>query len=179
MKISPKITLFFFAILGFTINTNAQSNSASASARAFATIVTPISITNTQDLNFGTLIVQNNQGGNVTLNPEGTLQEAGTVKAFTKAGTEQASAAVFQVAGQAGYSYSVTLPTGELVLQNTNTSAGGNLKINNFKSNLQSGTLGSDGKAMVKIGATLIVENDQKPGKYANETGFQISVNYN
>src|SRR5882762_9744039 len=69
-----------------------------ASATATATIVTPIGITKTVDMNFGNVAVQTSTGGTVVLTPTSTRSAFSGVTLPTTAGT--VTAASFDIAGQ-------------------------------------------------------------------------------
>jgi hypothetical protein len=52
--------------------------------------------------------------------------------------------------------------------------------INAFTNSIgTTGTLGSDGKQTINVGATLNVKASQAAGIYTNSIGFGVTVNYN
>ncbi|MDP3436251.1 MAG: DUF4402 domain-containing protein, partial [Bacteroidales bacterium] len=105
MKSTIKIFTLAIIALGFSTASFAQ---VSATANASGTIVTPIAITKTVDLNFGNIAVSAT-GGTVILAPAGTRTITGGVTLPANTGT--VTAAEFNVTGQSGYTYSITLPT--------------------------------------------------------------------
>src|SRR5678816_3955366 len=105
-KATVRILLCAAFLSGFAVKASAQ---ASATATATATIITPITITRTTDMNFGNVAVQAATGGTVVITPAGLRSATSGVTLPATAGT--VSAAAFTVAGQAGYTYAITLPT--------------------------------------------------------------------
>jgi len=107
MKNSMK-TLVVLAILAIAGLANAQS-SANANATANATIICPISITNTHNLEFGT-IVNGPSGGTETVSTADVASYTGTgVAGYTGSIAHNTpQAADFTVGGQGGFSYSIT-----------------------------------------------------------------------
>ncbi|MCC9135776.1 DUF4402 domain-containing protein [Pontibacter silvestris] len=179
MKTTYQITLFFAAILAFTSTASAQDSSgASAKAKAFATIVEPISIQKETDMNFGSVILEGSNG-KVVLNPEGTPSPEGV--SLASAGQAPA-VATFKVAGLPNYSYSITLPASHTI---TNMrEGGGDMTIDNFVTipsevNQGAGKLDDSGTQILKVGATLNINANQEPGEYTNSAGFEVKVNYN
>ena len=148
----------------------------SATANASATIVTPISISKTLDMNFGNVAVQTATGGTVVMTPAAVRSATGGVTLPTTAGT--VTAATFTVSGQATYTYSITLPSTDLTI----TSGSNTMAVNLFTSNpaaTGSGTLSAGGTQTLTVGATLNVAAAQPAGLYTSATPFTVTVNYN
>jgi len=140
-------------------------------ATGSATIITPISITKTVDMNFGSIAVGTTLG-NVVLAPDGTRSKIGGVTLPAVTGT--VSAASFTVNGLGTSTFSITLPT-----TYTNTSGVNTMSIDTFTSTPSgSGSL-VGGTQTIKVGATLDVAASQPAGTYTNATGFPVIVNYN
>ena len=158
-------------IIGFAFTINAQ---ASASSRASATIVTPIGITNTVNMNFGNVAVNNAIAGIVTLSATGDRTASGGVTIPVSAGT--ITAASFEVTGSAAYTYSITLPT-SIIVYNGSFS----MTATTFTSNPLpgAGILGSGGKQTLNVGASLIIPAAQPAGLYVAAMPFDVTVNYN
>src|SRR5687768_7382925 len=112
MKHVNKMFVVVLLLVG-SASVKAQST---AQATATATIVTPISISKTADMNFGNLAVDAVTGGSVELTPAGSRIAADGVSLPATAGT--VSAAAFTVTGNAGYTYAITLP-GNVVLNHS------------------------------------------------------------
>jgi len=157
------------AMLCSTTNTFAQ---VTVTANATATIVTPISITKTADMNFGNVAVQASTAGTVILATDNSRTQTGGVTLPATAGT--VSAAIFTVNGEGAYTYTVTLPS-TLTISNSSV----NMTVNGFTSTPSgTGTL-SSGAQTLKVGATLNVAAAQAAGTYTSATPFNVTVNYN
>lgn len=174
MKNRFKIAAFAFAMFGFSVVSNAQST---ATATSTATIVTPITITKSADMNFGNVAVSATTGGTVVLAPASTRTKTGGVTLPTTTGT--VAAASFEVAGQTGYTYSITLPTTNHTISVAGTT--NNMTVNTFTSTpATTGTLdATTGKQALTVGATLNVAAAQPAGTYVSGTAFDVTVNYN
>ncbi|TVZ28391.1 uncharacterized protein DUF4402 [Gillisia sp. Hel_I_86] len=143
---------------------------ATASFNASVTIIEPIGITTTSDLKFANVDAKN--GGEITLTPNSTRATSGDVE-LTDGGT--ASAASFEITGEAGYTYEVTLPSNNYVLSNGSET----MEITNFTSDFNNDNVLAVGSQTINVGATLKVNPNQTPGTYVNQDGFNITVNYN
>ncbi|NLR80213.1 DUF4402 domain-containing protein [Chitinophaga eiseniae] len=167
-KITALITLVFLAVGAHAV---AQET---ASATATATIVTPISITKTVDMNFGNVAVQSTTGGTVVLTPAGVRSStAGVTLPSTATGT--VTAASFTVNGTGNYTYAITLPSSALTI----TSGSNTMTVTNFTSTPSgTGTL-TAGTQTLNVGATLNVTAAQPAGTYVSGTPFNVTVNYN
>jgi hypothetical protein len=169
MKSTIKIITLAIIALGFSTASFAQ---VSATANASGTIVTPIAITKTVDLNFGNIAVSAT-GGTVILAPAGTRTITGGVTLPANTGT--VTAAEFNVTGQSGYTYSITLPT----TPTTVASGANTMTVDAFTSTPSStGTL-TGGAEIIKVGATINVNGNQAAGTYTSATPFTVTVNYN
>ena len=147
----------------------AQSQ-ASASFTASVTIIEPIGITTTSNMNFAN--VDAKTGGTVILAPDNTRTTSGGVELEEATGV---SAASFEVTGEQGVSFSLSLPENEYILTNGSE----NIIIKDFTSSLAaSGNLQS-GSQTVRVGATLDVNPNQTPGIYTSEGPMNVTVNYN
>lgn len=164
-----KALQIFILVLFFSATAVGQTQ-ASASFSASVTIVEPIGITNTANLNFASVDAE--KGGLVVLTPSGDR--------ITKGGAALAdgnsvSAAVFQVTGQSGLTYSISLPQGEHFL----TSGGNQVVLSDFTSNLgETGKL-QDNSSELRVGATVKFTPGQSPGKYSSIAPLAVTVNYN
>ena len=166
MKTAIKIFSLAIAIIGFSATSFAQ---VSATATATSTIVTPIAISKTVDMNFGNVAVSSS-AGTVVLAAEGTRSATGGVTLPATSGT--VAAAQFTVTGESGYTYSVTLPVSNTVKFGSNT-----MTVNTFVSNTTGKLTG--GTEILKVGATLNVGASQAAGTYISEAPFTVTVNYN
>ena len=167
------IKFFAIAILfsGVSVISSAQ---VTATATASSTIVTPIGITKTVDMNFGNVAINSTTAGTVVLAPAGTRTSTGGVTLPATAGT--VAAAEFNVTGANNYTFSITLPsTSHEIKSGSNT-----MSVTGFTSTpTPTGTLSATGSATVKVGATLNVSAGQAAGTYTSVTPFEVTVNYN
>ena len=175
MKNLNKIFLAAIVMVGFASSAKAQ---ATTTATAAATIVTPISIVNNVDMNFGNIAVQAGTGGTVALtasaSPTRTAGGAGGVTLPNVDGT--VTSAKFTVSGTANYTYDITLPgVGSPVTLNS----GGNTMTANSFIRSTAGTLSGAGAEVFYVGATLTVAAAQPAGSYLSTTPFSVTVNYN
>ena len=162
--------LFYLLILVILspINMWGQS-SASATFTASVTIIKPIEIRTTSNMNFSH--VETIKGGSVTLNPDNSRSTVGFVE--LKNG-DLASAATFEVKGQNGYSYDISIPQGEYVMSNGHKE----IVLRNFKATTESSTVSKEYQ-IIRIGATLDIPENQTPGKYFTPTPLEVTVSYN
>lgn len=157
------ILFFFIGSLGFC------QTQATATFTASVTIIEPIGITNTADMNFAS--VDAKTGGSVILTPENDR--------FTTGGVEledgsTVSAASFKVTGESGFSFALSLPQEEFILSDGTET----LIIKDFTSNYKESTFSSS-TPEIKVGATLDIKAGQQPGNYKTLTAIPVTVNYN
>lgn len=187
MKTLTKITASAIIMIGFSFSGFAQTNSVTGTATA--ELVTPITITKNNDMNFGRMSVLNAGAGTVVLTPA-SLRTSANVS-LSLGGTAAVSAN-FTVHGDGVNTYALTCSTSCLVSQGAGT--GNDIMtvgtITTFTtttattsatgSNTGALTAGSD---VVKVGGTLNVLATQNAGTYAstgtNGTSFTLTVNYN
>jgi len=163
----------FIAIVALMLSfTKVTYSQVTATATASATIVTPLAITKTADMNFGNLAVNTNPGTVVltaaaspTRKPTGgvTLMGGGTI-----------SAATFNISGLTGATYSVTLPASHTI-----SSGGNNMTVDDFTSSSTNGYTLTGGSDILYVGATLYVNGSQAAGTYTSGTPFDVTINYN
>ena len=168
MKLMTKTLLAAIILVAFALNVNAQSNSATATATA--TIVAPIELAVSANMNFG-YVVGTAAGGTVVLDPDGTITPTGVSLASGIA----TSPAIFDVTGEAGFNYSITLPTVDPIT--LDDGSGNTMSVGTFTSTpVGTGTI--DG-SQISVGATLTVGASQTPGTYTNNADLTVTVNYN
>jgi uncharacterized protein with beta-barrel porin domain len=141
-----------------------------ATANAAATIVTPISIAKTGDLNFGA-IVPSASAGTVIVGSDNSIDKTGGVTLIPQLGTH--SAASFTVSGAATATYYVTVPTNVTLTKDGGTET---MTVSPFTHNA-TGTLDATGAEDFNVGATLAVAANQAPGVYNGS--FSVTVTYN
>jgi len=172
MKNLVKAIVTAAVVLTATSSSFAQ---ATATAAASATIITPITITKTVDMNFGNVAVSATIAGTAILAPAGTRTTGGAGGVTLPATTGTVAAATFTISGQASYTYAITLPASATI-----TSSGNTMTVNAFTSSPSAtGLLSSGGTQTLTVGATLNVAAAQAAGTYTNASGVPVTVNYN
>ena len=121
-------------------------------------------------MNFANLDAKS--GGAVILTPDNTRLSTGDV---ALADNSNVSAAAFEVTGEEGFAFSISLPESEYVLTNGTES----MIIKDFTSSLAEGGNLSGGSKTVRVGATLKVNPNQTPGVYNSPAPMNVTVNYN
>ena len=165
-----KLIAFSALLLAFSAKSFAQ---ASATATSTATIVTPIGITKTVDMNFGNVAVGSSTGTAV-LTPAGSRSATGGVTLPATTGT--VAAASFNVAGEGTYTYAITLPSSVTITRNTGTET---MTVNTFTSTPSSTGALTAGAQTLTVGATLNTGASQVAGTYVSGSAFTVTVNYN
>jgi hypothetical protein len=144
-----------------------------ATAASDAQIVTPITMSLVNSMNFGNIAVSSVSGGTVVLSSGSTRVGTSGVTLPSSAGT--VSAASFTVAGAPSYTYAISLPATAILTNGSHT-----MTINSFMSTPSgTGTLNSGGTQSLTVGATLSVGAAQSPGTYTNAGAVPVVVNYN
>ena len=164
------MSLFTIATLvGLSNNLNAQNN-ATGVGEALVQIITPITISKVNALNFGAIV---DGTGIVTMTPAGVRSSNYQGFAGTQTGT--VTAASFDIAGQGAYTYAITLPSSAVTL--TETTSDDTMTVGTFVSDPSgTGTL-SAGAGTVLVGAKLTVTGGQTTGEYTG--AFDVTVAYN
>jgi hypothetical protein len=170
MKKSNSIIMLI--LIAFSTAAVAQE---SATASSSATIVSPIGIAQSVDMNFGN-VATNGTGGTVVLTTGGSTSITGGVTLPANTGT--VTAAAFAVTGEADYTYTIALPSGAITLED-GAGTPNQMTVGTFVSDpLTTGALTS-GAQTVNVGATLNVAGGQIAGTYTNTTDLTVTVNYN
>jgi len=174
MKNLMKFFALAVVILGFSAISFGQGSASATSpaATTTATIITPITISKTGDLNFGNIIADAD-GGTVTVTTNGTSSASGlTLPSATQGTITNAS---FLVSGLASATYSITLPD-DITLSD---GASHTMSVGTFVSDpTPTGTL-DGGSETIKVGATLTVGASQAAGTYTNTSDLKVTVAYN
>lgn len=171
---SMKIKFLSMAILmtAFTVNSIAQST---AFASTTAVLVTPIAISKTTDMHFGTVAASSTVGTVVLDWANGVTPSGG---ASIPTGGITPTTAVFHVTGQGTSGFSIVIPSAPITLSNGVQT----MTVSDFlcdegnSSNLIAGAMD------IKVGATLNVGAGQAGGTYTKAgslTGLFVTVNYN
>jgi hypothetical protein len=164
------------AVLALAISGAGSVMAASTNATSTGVVVTPIAITKAADLSFGSFAAGGTIG-TVTVTPAGVRSVSGGVVAA--GGT--ATAAKFDVTGQAGLTYTISM-TGT----SANLTSGGNNIPYTVISDVSasaittgiatSGTL-TAGAQSIYVGGSLAVAVNQPAGTYTGTVA--VDVNYN
>jgi hypothetical protein len=168
-----KVFLFAIVILGFSAVSFGQALEAFTNVKTTATIITPISIAAGEDLMFGSIIADGN-GGTVTVGTDGTPTYSGITTQSAIAGTIQA--ATFTVSGLIDATFAITLPDAFELVGPSGSDA---MSVASFVTDPDETSTIVDGGTIIKVGATLTVNENQAPGDYANDTDLKITVAYN
>lgn len=165
------------AILSALFSVQAMAADATATASISATVVTPIAISKTADLNFGSFAADDTVAGTVVIAPAGTRTFTGGASAVSSsAGT--VTAASFTVTGESTSTFAITLPSSAVTLTHA-TDVTKTMSVGTFVSNPSgTGTLVA-GSMAVTVGATLTVAAAQTTGVYTNASGLPVTVAYN
>lgn len=160
----------FFLTTVFLLLTHLASAQATAHFTASATIIQPITISTISNLNFANIDAK--EGGEVILTPQGERQVVGSVELGD---SSLITAAAFEVVGEQGWTFSISLPGDQYGLVNGRE----NMILKDFTSSLgYAGNLNSR-RTTVNVGATLVINAQQAPGFYTTPTPLIITVNYN
>ncbi|WP_245693385.1 DUF4402 domain-containing protein [Salinimicrobium catena] len=150
------------------MSANSQ-NSAATTVNSRATIIEPIKITKSVDLDFGNVISAFNPG-KVVLSPNGDRIAQGVQISSTFPGNVTAAEAVVN---HGNNKYSITLPQSFTLYSQEDPNQ--TLFIDEFKVNPETG----ETLDILKIGATLNLKAKQPAGLYTNSSGFNVTVSYN
>ncbi|WP_016989775.1 DUF4402 domain-containing protein [Flavobacterium sp. ACAM 123] len=170
-KIISIVTLIT-AVVAVSTTANAQASQAAPSG---ATVVTPISITNDNGLNFGNITVSSTTAGTVVMTPAGVRTAADGAALPTIAGP--VAAAKFTVNGQGAYTYAITLPTSAITLKGT-ADATKEMTLGSFTSTPSGSGALTGGTQVLTVGGTLTVGAAQAADNYTNTADLIVTVNY-
>jgi len=166
MKTLVKLFAVTFVMLAFSASTFAQ---VSATATATAVIQTPLAITSTVNMDFGSMAATS--GGTVDLALDNSLTPSAGVTLI--GGT--ATAASFTVTGINSATYDMSIPA-SIVL--TNGTPADDMIVDNIIHNCTE-QLSATGSETFAVGGTLNVAAAQAAGTYTNTTDLTVTVNYN
>lgn len=154
-----------FVLAGAAITSD--SYAANANSNATATVVTPIGITNSTGLDFGSFSTSAT-GQTVTISALGARSSVGAI--VVPASTF--NAASFNVTGSGVLTYAITLPASSTITNGTDT-----FTVNAFTSNPSGTGALTAGAQTLAVGATVTTAGTLSTGTY-NGT-FNVSVDYN
>ncbi|MDH5387682.1 MAG: DUF4402 domain-containing protein [Gammaproteobacteria bacterium] len=158
----------------FTVDLTQDGTITSVSNTASATSLTPIGLTETLPMNFGT-VAGGSLAGTVIMNTAGARTVTGDGNILA---TGPGNAGSFQITGEPNLTYALLI-TGPAVLE----SAGGQQVTATAFTNNSSGTIPAAGIELFQVGATLNLGPLQAAGTYSTFTGagspYTVTVNYN
>ena len=160
---------FLFLLLSLSSLATVAQASASATVNSRATVIDPIQIDKTVDLDFGNIITAYNPGS-VILSPDGSRVAYGVQISNTIPGNVTPAEAVVT---HGNNNYAITLPESFLLYNQVNPNQV--LRIDQFTVSPQQG----DEMDIIRIGGTLNLEANQLSGFYTNSSGFNVTVSYN
>ena len=171
MKNVFKFLAIVAVILGFSANSFGQST---ATASTEATLIIPISIAKTTDMNFGTVAASGTAGTVLLDYADGRTATGG---ASLPAGSTSQKTAVFTVSGEGNSGFSILIPSEVITL--TGSVAGTTLTVGNFLADLGASSSLDEGTMTIKVKATLNVPANAVAGTYSNTDDLFVTVNYN
>ena len=177
-----KLLLIFAVVLftaGFADKVSAQNPLLTVNNNAGGEIMAPLTIISDGSLEFGRLAVEAATGGTVVLTPAASTTASRTGGVSLIAGGATRAAAKYNVGGEIGYGYAITIPADGVV---TISSGSNTMDISTFtflslNPPPTGGTLSAAGTDVFYVGATLVVPAAQPAGQYTGT--FDVSVNYN
>ena len=175
MKNLIKLFSISIVLLAFSAATFAQSNVAVTNAEA--TVVAPITIAKTVDLNFGNVFV-GASNGTVAIDAAGTRTASGGAGLPATVGT--VTAAAFTVTGTAAAAYNTTVAPASINI--FNAAGTSSMAVDTWTLSAGTGTIGGGGTQAITVGGTLHLTTGQATGVYnstnTNGETFTVTVNY-
>lgn len=164
-----KIGLAAIMVAAFAAPAYSQSNSATAASSA--TIIAPLSITNTTALLFGSVVKPGTGTGTVAINATtGSISVGGGVISAAGSTTGRAT---FAVAGDGSRTFSTTVPA-SFTLKKDGTASANDITVT-LTSSVPSAL--SSGAATIGVGGSFSLAAAQVVGAYSGT--FDVSVAYN
>ncbi|MDR3705759.1 MAG: DUF4402 domain-containing protein [Paludibacteraceae bacterium] len=148
-----------------------------ANTAAAVNLITPLTLTQTSPLHFGTMSVQASTAGTCVLKTDGTRSQTGGVNLSTAVPT--ATTAAYNVTGAVSTTYIITLPPTISVSDGSNTMTISSLvaRAASAMADGTTGTLSATGTDAFTVGGTLTVPAGQAIGAYTGT--FNVTVAYN
>ena len=173
LSVSAPQTSGLYTSPAFIVDLTQAGTATPVNGTASATAFTPLSITETISMDFGTL-AGGPLAGSVILDTGGGRSATGDVQLLAAG---PGSAASFQVSGEPNQTYSLSYGNGTLA-----NGGGQTIGVDSFTDN-SSGTIPASGSESFQVGATLSVGSNQPSGNYSTANGgglpYTITINYN
>jgi len=174
MKMKNQVFAVAVLATAFATNANAQTT---AYATTTAVLVTPISISKTTDMHFGTVASSGTAGTVVLDYADGRTATGG---ASLPAGSTTQTTAVFAVTGEGNSGFAISIPGSPITLTG---SVSGTMTVGSFVCDGGASTTLTSGSKTLKVKATLNVPANTVAGTYsnalANSSALFVTVNYN
>ncbi len=151
--------------------TNTMAASDSAQGDAKAKIIAPVTITESEDMNFGTML--SSQAHNVTLDhADGRTSTVSTMLVDDSANAPKSGKFVINNGGTAPVTATISLPASTTVSAN-----GTNLTVDTFTSDFPTGSNNIPaGDTDLNVGATLHVTVNAPAGDYTGQ--YTVTISY-
>lgn len=167
-----KITLITaIAMIAFTSNSFAQ---AEATGTSTTTVIAPITITADQPLAFGN-VTEDGTGGTIEV-----TAESGTATTTNTGGAQAVDGAVsagsFDVTGESGNAYSITLPDDGTITLGGEIAESPAIAVDGFNSNIAEGAIGTEGTETFYVGAIITLAAGQDSDTYTGT--YPVTVQY-
>lgn len=150
---------------------NASENS-SATATCTATLIRPISIALESNMEFGTIVLAGSDG-KVILDPK-TNSCSATGGVYLQSFGPTPQLAEFIVTGDAGHSYSLSIPSSISLLNSRGDSLNFVIAADTLLNKLDISR-----RSVIRVGGTLFVPSNSVEGTYTSTTELVITVQYN
>ncbi|MDT0690130.1 DUF4402 domain-containing protein [Salegentibacter sp. F188] len=164
-----KAVVFFFLLSVFFPAQIFAQASASATVISRVTVIDPIEVHKTADLDFGNVISAYNPGS-IILAPDGSRTAIGVQISTSLPGNVTPAEAEVT---HGNNSYAITLPESYTLYNTENPNQA--VILDDFTVE----PIPGNGIDLLRIGATLNLEANQFSGLYSNPNGFNVTVSYN
>jgi len=165
-----------FALCAFGAS---SSFAAGATSNSSATVIVPIAITSSADLNFGKFAPGG--GGDVTVATDGVRTASGPI--LSSVGSTPTAAAKFDVTGGNSATYGITWSGAAMLTDSVSSEAMALSKISDLTAagvttgEVTSGELGADGAQSIYLGGELSVTSGQANGTYIGDVTATVEYN--
>ena len=149
-------------------SSSALAASASETGNIKAKVVAPVTVDETQVLDFGTVLAPTGSAKKVTISTDGTRSADDN---SILVGTNTGKAAIFDVTGAENQQITI-----QSIGNTTLSGTGEPMTVNNFVTDPASTLTLSGTKGQIKVGADLTVGASQAEGEYSGT--YTITVNY-